>query len=718
MAQRLSNSFVNTVIPGAYPNVKVISGAAGVGATGNIVIIGEADGGADFSQEVLADNYFTPDQADVVAQKYIKGNIVDAMRAIAAPSNDTDIQGSANRVYVIKTNPSTKASSLLGSYGSLAAKIAGKDGNKYSYKILQSQAEVGPSITSTDLTAALATPTVFNGLSFKVRVSGSAETTITLSSTTTNHDTIAELAGEINTLLLATDLECVVATGNTLTIKYSVDSLANQKGYGKSFELIDSTPGDLAVIGLDEAIYTSSAEPMIELSIIRPDIAVNETIEASADVALTLGYDGTTATVTITDTQLTTTVVGGSGSSLSLNFSDYSTVGALADYINSQNGYKASALTGSANLAPSALDNVIAAGIASSLNEQCGRIKKGAYNFEKAMLQSASLDAVINAAALGLPDATSSYIYLSGGLKGSTTSAAIVNALTALEGIEVNFIVPLFSRDASADITDGLTELSSTYTIDAIHAAVKSHALKMSTTKLKKNRIAMLSYKGSFTNAKAKAAALASYRAILCMQDAKQVDSQGAVKTYQPWFLSCIAAGMQSAGFYKGLVKKFANVISFVDPTGFDSGKPGDVESALEAGLFFMEKATAGNRWVSDQSTYGLDTNFVYNSLQATYLADVLAIDLSKSLETAYVGKSLADVDAGTVLSFLSNKMDIYKKSKVISASDDAPAGYKNVKISINGPVMDVAVEVKLSTSIYFIPLSISISQISQTAGA
>lgn len=717
MAQRLSNSFINTVTPGAYPNVKVIAGAAGVGATGNIVIIGEADGGADFSQEILANNYFTPDQADVVAQKYIKGNIVDAMRAIAAPSNDTDIQGSASRVYVMKTNVSTKASSLLGSYGSMAAKIAGKDGNKYSYKILQSQVEVGPATTSTDLTDALTTPSVFDGLAFKVRVNGSASTTITLSSTSSDHDSIAKLATEIDSLLPA-GIMCVVADGNTLTIKSEDDSLANQKGYGKSFELVDHIAGDLAVLGLDADLYVSSAEPSVEISIIRPDIAVNETMDASADVALTIGYEGTTASVTITDTQLTTTVVGGVGSSLSLSFSDFSTVGALADYINAQPGYKASALTGSANLAPASLDNVAALGIASTGSVQPGRVKKGTYNFAKSMLQSASLDVTIDPASAGLPDATASYVYLVNGTKGSTTSASIVNALTALEGIEVNFIVPLFSRDASADIADGLTESSSTYTIDAVHAAVKSHALKMSTTKLKKNRIAMLSYKGTFATAKTKAASLATYRATLCIQDSKQVDSQGSVQTYQPWMLSCIAAGMQSAGFYKGLVKKFANVISFIDPSGFDSGKPGDVESALEAGLFFLEKATAGNRWVSDQSTYGLDTNFVYNSLQATYLADVLAIDLSKSLETAYVGKSLADVDAGTVLSFLSNKMDVYKKSKVISASDDAPAGYKNVKITINGPVLDVSVEVKLSTCIYFIPLSISISQITQTASA
>ena len=226
----------------------------------------------------------------------------------------------------------------------------------------------------------------------------------------------------------------------------------------------------------------------------------------------------------------------------------------------------------------------------------------------------------------------------------------------------------------------------------------------------------MLSYKGTFADTKTKSSSLASYRATLTFQDSKQVDSTGVIKQYQPWYQSAVAAGMQSAGFYKGLVKKLANVISFIDPAGFDSGKPGDVEEALEAGLLFMEKATAGNRWVSDQSTYGLDTNFVYNSLQATYLSDVLAVSLTKSLENTYVGKSLADVDASTVVSFMSNEMAAYKQAKVISASDDAPAGYKNLKVSINGPVMAISVEIKLSTLIYFIPISISISQISSEA--
>jgi hypothetical protein len=53
MAQRLTTSFVSTNIPGAYPSVTVKSTPVGISSTGDIVIIGEAEGGADYTEEVL-----------------------------------------------------------------------------------------------------------------------------------------------------------------------------------------------------------------------------------------------------------------------------------------------------------------------------------------------------------------------------------------------------------------------------------------------------------------------------------------------------------------------------------------------------------------------------------------------------------------------------------------------------------------------------------------
>lgn len=711
MSLRVATSFVNTNVPGSYIDVRVKSTPVGVGASGNIAIIGEADGGADFSVEDLKNNFFTPDQAAKAAQKYISGNIVDAINGIAAPSNDTEIQGSAGQIFVLKTNVSTQASSVVDTdYGTLEDQNYGSRGNKLSYKLLSAASEVAPMVTSTDLTTILGTPTSLNGLTFQVRVDGGAATTVTLSGTAANHDTIAELASEIDTAL-PVGISCAVGTGNTLVFTHDVDASANRKGWGKTFELVDSDPGDLAAIGVAAGVYSSSQEPEVSLNVLRFETNTNETFEIKADVALTIGYQGTTATATINATALTTAITGGSGAALNITLADFATIQTLADFINSKTGYKAEVSSNSGSLPPSILDRVAAIGICSTTASLMpGRIKKAMYNFKSAVGTSQVVSFTQTAFA-GLPAIMTNYAYLSGGAKGSTTAAKIVEAMTALEALKVNFVIPLMSRDASADIADGKTEASSTYTIDAIHASVKTHVLKMSSVKLKGNRIAMLSYKGTYISAKPKSGSLASYRATLTMQDAKQGST-----TYQPWYLSCIASGMQSAGFYKSIVKRFANVTSFVDPTGFESGSPGDVSDALENGFLFLEKARAGVRWVSDQTTYGFDTNFVYNSLQAVYLSDVLSQDLSESLGDKFTGKSLADVDAGVVLSFVATKMDGYKKLKMIASSDDAPLGYKNVTVEIDGPVLSVALEAKLATSIYFIPIVLELSEVSSSA--
>lgn len=710
MSQRLTTSFVNTNIPGAYPNVTVKSTPVGITSTGDIVIIGEAEGGADISAESLKDNFFTPTQLSRVKAKYLKGPIVDAMSALVSPSSDSNITGSIGKVYIVKTNAGTKAQATIDAYGVLKDKNFGIDGNKYSYKITQIEAEVGPSLTGNALTFSASN---FDGLSFSVRKDGAAAQVITLGTGT--HASLAALAAEIDAALPA-GLSCSVA-GSSLKISADTDASANAKGHGKSFELIDSTAGDLAVIGFAEGLTFSSQEPEIQIAINRQDTNTNENFAVAAEVAMTMGYEGTSATVTINSTSLATTVVGGAGANLNINLSEFATVADLAAFISSQAGYSATAVAASKNLSPAKLDQVSAVGIAVNGLVEAGRIKKALNNFKVKVAQSSVLDFEASAVK-GLPAETPVSLYLTGGAKGASTAAAIANAIPALEGIKVNFVIPLFSRDASEDIADGLTDSASTYTIDAINALVKSHVLAMSSPKIKRNRIAMLSKKASYADNKAAASALSHYRVNMFFQPSNQVNSLGEVVEYQPWHTACIAAGMQSAGFNKSLTNKFANVISFKDPAGFDSGNPGDVEDAIDAGLFFMQSETAGNKWVIDQTTYGFDTNFVYNSLQAVYMADVLAIQLSESLEKFAVGQSLADISSAGMVAFISKKMEEFRKLKIIGSSDDAPLGYKNVTVNINGPIAEVSLEVKLATAILFIPIELELSQIQSSATA
>ena len=189
MAQRLVKSYVNTNVPGAYPKQSVISRPVGFGSSGNIVIIGEADGGEAFSTVDLKKNYFGPNQAAKAADQYIRGPIVDALNALAAPSADDEIVGSANRIYVVKTNAGSKAQAIVDTdYGTLKDKNWGLDGNKYNFKVDQISAESAPEVSGIAVPAFGAT---LNGTSFSVRQNGGAAVVITLSNTAGDHADIA-----------------------------------------------------------------------------------------------------------------------------------------------------------------------------------------------------------------------------------------------------------------------------------------------------------------------------------------------------------------------------------------------------------------------------------------------------------------------------------------------------------------------------------------------
>ena len=111
-----------------------------------------------------------------------------------------------------------------------------------------------------------------------------------------------------------------------------------------------------------------------------------------------------------------------------------------------------------------------------------------------------------------------------------------------------------------------------------------------------------------------------------------------------------------------------------------------------------------------------MDSNFVYNSIQAVYLSDILALDLAQYFQTAIVGKSVADVSAASALSALQQRFDYYKKLKMTTTSSDAPLGYKNASIQISAPSMYISVEAKLTTSIYFVAIDLALSAVQQSA--
>lgn len=463
----------------------------------------------------------------------------------------------------------------------------------------------------------------------------------------------------------------------------------------------------------------SASEYAVTLTAARQTDSINESVDSSSGVVLTLGYEGTTGSAVIADGVLTITVVGGAGvSPAAITLTDYPTIGDLVTYLNSLTGFSAAALTTALSQFASTDLDPGTYGIGSTNGANVGRIKSDGARFAakvNANLVLLLID-IDDGNPVGLPD-VASLAFLTGGAKGGTTNAQIQAGLDALKGCRGNFVVTLFSQDASVDIDNSLTDASSTYDIASINAALKSHCLQMAQLKERRPRQGFASFRGSFEDTKDAAGNLASSRVSLIFQDVKDTNSAGTIVQFSPWMGAVKAAAMQAAGFYRPIINKFINCSGVVHQD-FNDQLNSDIEDALLSGLLPITQDEAGGfRWVSDQTTYTKDTNFVYNSIGAVYRTDVVASTTAIRMERAFVGQSIADVPASLALTTLEGIMFDMKRIKLIAPSDTAPDGFKNAKIRITGNAMLTSVTIVDSSAIMFIPISFLVIQSEQSAG-
>ncbi len=517
-------------------------------------------------------------------------------------------------------------------------------------------------------------------------------------------------------------------------------------GQGKSLEVAESGSaffGDVAFVfdgatasppadnaewvskAADPQILVSATEYQVNVTVARQSDSVNQTLggtNVGGKVVMAVGYDGTSGSMVIDGDTMTITVVGGSGvSPAEIDLKDYSTVNSLVEYINSLTGFVALAPDlAMGQKSPRNLDDGTY-GIASTHGVPAGRVKQDGYalqtniNGESTLVTVAPISPATKLS--GLPD-VASLAFLSGGTRGATTNADIAAAFTALEGTRVNFVIPLFSRDASSDIADGFTDAASTYDIASINAQLLSHVLLMSQFKRRRRRQGFGSFRGTFAAGKQQAGNLASARVALFFQDIRDLDNTGTVRQMQPWALACKAAAMQAAGFYKGITNKFINCSGILQAAGdFDDQKDSNLEDALLAGLCPAgEDESGGFKFISDQTTYTLNDNFAYNSIQTMYAADLVAAGTEVAMDRAFVGKSTADVTKALALTTLDGIMANFMRLKLIAPDDQAPKGYMKPTVRIGDGAVRFSLIIKVATTLYWAIIDFEVQSV-QSSG-
>lgn len=720
--------------PGAYSKTNIdLSGGFPLSPTGLVAIFGESTSGTPGSAVPdISQNVFTPDQLPAIISAYGSGPIVDAATFLFSPGADGALPGGAQSLYIYKTNASVRASlALANSYGTLTALAYGTSGNQITYSNVLVPATPAQAVSSTTFDT---TNVAIQGTTLVLRIQGAASAsdntfTVPVSVNTRATLTTALAAGANWSGGAPSGVTFAVGGASdaaaTLTVARALGTNPQRNGYGQNFHLVSGNL--LTYVNIPAGLYTSSTEDAAVINIVNNNSLITESGTVGGEIVLNIGRNGGTAPqVTINSTQML--LINNAANEYAINLADFPTLSALAAYINSSTGGNWSASVPSTlygQLPLSVLDKVSALGANGTATIRPAQIKKDKYDVDQFFAVSGNVSLAATATK-GLPDAAAT-IYLANGALGGTSTAAITSALAAFQNIRVNSIVPLFSRDATADIADGLTDATSTYTILGIHQAVKTHLSLMSTVKNRSERQGYLSLKDTYANCKLQSQNLAAARVQLVIQDIKQVSAQGVLQWYQPWAGAALLAGARGGApvglpmtfkfFNMTGIRQTAQPMSTPEANivlGFDPNSQYD--DAIANGITFWEQPqTGGFRLVVDNTTYGRDGNWVYNRANVLYAADIIAFDLRNQLENIYVGQKNT-VSAASVQSTCQAILGTYLAQGITVSTGDAPNGYKQLVVQINGNVINISVVVKLVEGIDFVLADITLQRATATA--
>lgn len=473
-------------------------------------------------------------------------------------------------------------------------------------------------------------------------------------------------------------------------------AVIEDRSYGDS--LMTVTVKDINAVGENRRVRVTVTKDDAEAS-----------TEAGGDVFLRVGSSIADTTVAVDKEAGKLIIDVGGLEEVEFSFETYKTIRQLVNAINSIDDVRAVVGGPSfANEPCAALDDVPAFDIFDAdTSEYPGELFADAASLYAAIERDIPFARLAGEPLHGLPAEVENLTF-TGGARGTTTKDDFNNAMTVVSRITTNFVVPLFSRDTDIE----------GYTIEEMNLFLRDHAHSSSTLKAKRNRQVFPSYYNeSMRDTKNLAAVLGSARASLPFVQARSINGDGGQTWFDPWIISVVAAGMQAAGGYRSIFNK-ATVISGIRHPNFTYEDNSQVEDALLSGLLVIERREDGSHaFVSDQTTYGRDANFVFNSIQAVYAADVVGMTLMQSTQRAFVGASLADISAAVVRTFVESIcLDLFRLKYLASSDDGAPFGFKNVQIQINGPVIEISLEVKIAGSVYFIPIRFTISPVVQSA--
>ena len=343
------------------------------------------------------------------------------------------------------------------------------------------------------------------------------------------------------------------------------------------------------------------------------------------------------------------------------------------------------------------------------------------YRTQKELLdivntESSLITATQDANVEGLPASFSGKRFLQGAVRGASTNTNFQSAFDALLTTRCNTIVPLVSRDASALASEGLTDPTSSWTVDAVNLQALTHCITASNTKNRSERNCYVSKKDTFANTVTASRALNNERASMLFQDVQVLDASGNLGFKEPWAASCMIAGIQ-AGTSVGTPATF-KVVNALGIKHTDYNAQTQIDLAIDAGLTPLEERDQGGiRCVVHNTTYGADPNFVFNRVSVLEAADFVSFNMRQQLEAIFVGGKTTSTLAVDVRDTVVAIMNTFLENQIIVGDDTNDGlGFKDLTVTVNGNVVTIDITITPVQGVDFVLNRITLDTIRQSA--
>ena len=296
--------------------------------------------------------------------------------------------------------------------------------------------------------------------------------------------------------------------------------------------------------------------------------------------------------------------------------------------------------------------------------------------------QFSLVNGAASAGAVGVPDNTTSPVFLTGGSEGTTTFQNWQDALNLLKKIRVNTIVVLTGDPA-------------------VHAALKSHCEFMGGIGRSERDGFVGLLNATLTDLptkdeiKTQIVALNSRHIRACAQNIERFNTAGERTTFTSYFQAVLGAGMQ-AGSPVGtsLTHKLGNALS---ATQHQSWNPvDDAEELIESGLLFMEEVeNIGRRWVRNVTTNVSSSNIAFTEGSVNEAVNFAVFNFRTNLEFAVGRRGFSGTINATKL-IANNTLGLLVDQTVITS-------FRSLQIELVLDVLDVSVEIAPVIPINFV---------------